>query len=50
MQFSRHIDITGGALRRWFVAQCYDALAVGALWWFGLDRPYIGIRLLENRR
>jgi predicted PurR-regulated permease PerM len=41
MQFSRHIDITGGALRRWFVAQCYDSLAVGALWWFGLDYLHV---------
>src|SRR5215471_2037709 len=36
MQFSRHVSITGGALKRWFVAQCYDSLAVGALWWVGL--------------
>ena len=36
MQVSRHINITGGALRRWFVAQCYDSAAVGALWWVGL--------------
>ena len=36
MAFSRHISITGEALKRWFVAQCYDALAVGALWWLGL--------------
>ncbi len=36
MQFSRHINITGEALKRWFIAQCYDALAVGALWWAGL--------------
>ncbi len=36
MQFSRHINLTAGALRRWLVAQCYDALAVGALWWAGL--------------
>jgi predicted PurR-regulated permease PerM len=36
MQFSRHMNITGGALKRWFVAQCYDSLAVGALWWAGL--------------
>ena len=36
MQFSRHISLTGDALRRWFVAQCYDSLAVGALWWAGL--------------
>ncbi|SRR5579883_2069174 len=36
MEFSRHISLTGEALRRWFVAQCYDSLAVGALWWVGL--------------
>jgi len=36
MQFSRHVEITGGALRNWFVAQCYDSLAVGALWLAGL--------------
>src|ERR1700760_4791115 len=36
MQFSRHVNITGHALKQWFVAQCYDSLAVGALWWAGL--------------
>jgi predicted PurR-regulated permease PerM len=36
MQFSSHVNITGGALRRWFVAQCYNSLAIGALWWAGL--------------
>ena len=36
MQVSRHINITGGALKRWFVAQCYNSLAIGALWWAGL--------------
>ena len=36
MQFSRHISITGGALKRWFIAQCYNSLAIGALWWVGL--------------
>ncbi|HZD32803.1 MAG TPA: AI-2E family transporter [Candidatus Angelobacter sp.] len=36
MQFSRHVNITGGALRDWFVAQCYDSVAVGLLWWAGL--------------
>ena len=41
MQFSRHINITGGALRRWFVAQCYDSAAVGALWWVGLDYLHV---------
>jgi len=36
MEFSRHVNITGGALRDWFVAQCYDSIAVGLLWWLGL--------------
>ena len=36
MQFERHVNITGGALRDWFVAQCYDSIAVGLLWWIGL--------------
>ena len=37
MQFSRHVHITGGALRDWFVAQCYDSICVGLLWWGGLS-------------
>ncbi len=41
MQFARHMNITGGALRRWLVAQCYDAAAVGALWWVGLDYLHV---------
>ena len=41
MQFSRHINITGGALRRWFIAQCYDSAAVGALWWVGLEYLHV---------
>jgi len=36
MAFSRHISITGQALKRWFIAQCYDSLAVGVLWLAGL--------------
>jgi predicted PurR-regulated permease PerM len=32
MQFQYHADLTLGALRRWFVAQCYDALLVSLLW------------------
>ncbi len=36
MHVSHHISLTGEALRRWFIAQCYDSLAVGALWWAGL--------------
>ena len=30
------MSLTGEALKRWFVAQCYNSLAVGALWWIGL--------------
>jgi len=37
MQFSQHINLTGGALRRWFVGQFYDSVVVGALWWLGLE-------------
>ncbi len=37
MQFSRHFHITGGALRDWIVAQCYDSICVGLLWWGGLS-------------
>jgi predicted PurR-regulated permease PerM len=36
MQFSSHIQITGGALKSWFVAQLYDSVCVGLLWWGGL--------------
>ena len=36
MQFSSHVNITGDALKRWFVAQFYNSLAIGALWWAGL--------------
>ena len=32
MQFQYHADMTWGALRRWFIAQCYDALLVSLLW------------------
>jgi predicted PurR-regulated permease PerM len=36
MKLREHLSITGGALRRWFIAQLYDALAVGVLWLVGL--------------
>jgi predicted PurR-regulated permease PerM len=32
MQFQHHANLTLGALRRWFIAQCYDSLVVGGLW------------------
>lgn len=41
MQFSRHINITGGALRNWFVAQCYDSICVGLMWWGGLTYLHV---------
>jgi predicted PurR-regulated permease PerM len=41
MQFSQHIHITGGALWRWFVAQCYDSLLVGLMWWLGLSYLHV---------
>jgi predicted PurR-regulated permease PerM len=31
-----HLVFAGGALKRWFIATCYDALAVAALWLVGL--------------
>jgi predicted PurR-regulated permease PerM len=36
MQVHPHIRTTGTALKRWFVATLYDALAVGAIWFIGL--------------
>jgi predicted PurR-regulated permease PerM len=41
MQFSRHINITGGALKQWFTAQCYDSACVGLLWWAGLTALHV---------
>src|SRR5437868_4134949 len=31
-----HARTTGSALKKWFIAQCYDALAVAGLWLVGL--------------
>jgi predicted PurR-regulated permease PerM len=36
MDTRTHLRITGSALKNWFVAQLYDALAVGMLWLVGL--------------
>jgi predicted PurR-regulated permease PerM len=41
MQVSRHINITGGALKQWFLAQCYDSACVGMLWWAGLNLLHV---------
>src|SRR5579872_7107256 len=37
MDLREHLRITGGALHRWIVAQTYDALIVGSLWYIGLS-------------
>jgi predicted PurR-regulated permease PerM len=31
-----HLHITFGALKNWFIAQCYDSLAVAAMWFIAL--------------
>lgn len=31
-----HLQITFGALKNWFIAQCYDSLAVAAMWLIAL--------------
>jgi predicted PurR-regulated permease PerM len=36
MEILPHLRTTGTALKNWFIAQTYDALAVGALWLIGL--------------
>ena len=36
MDYRRHARTTGSALKHWFIATCYDALAVGCLWLVGL--------------
>jgi predicted PurR-regulated permease PerM len=41
MQFSRHIQITGGALWKWLVAQVIDSICVGLLWWVGLSYLHV---------
>ncbi len=37
MDFREHAYITGGALKNWLIAQVQDSLAVGALWFVGLE-------------
>ena len=36
MEIHPHVRTTGTALKNWFVATLYDALAVGAIWFAGL--------------
>jgi predicted PurR-regulated permease PerM len=33
---STHLRTAGGALKRWFIAQCYDCAIVGLMWALGL--------------
>jgi predicted PurR-regulated permease PerM len=42
MDWRDHVRTTGTALKNWFIAQCYDSLAVALLWLAGL--LIIGIR------
>jgi predicted PurR-regulated permease PerM len=32
MSIGYHANITFGALKRWFISQCYDSLAVATMW------------------
>ncbi len=36
MEFRDHVRLTGQALKRWFIAQTQDAIAVGLIWLVGL--------------
>ncbi|HEY6272894.1 MAG TPA: AI-2E family transporter [Terriglobales bacterium] len=36
MAWRDHLRTTGSALKNWFIAQCYDSLAVALLWLVGL--------------
>ncbi len=36
MDWRSHARTTGSALKHWFIAQCYDSLAVALLWLVGL--------------
>jgi predicted PurR-regulated permease PerM len=46
MEFEDHLRTTGGALKNWFIAQFYDALAVAGLWFVGLKLLHIPWALL----
>jgi len=43
MNWKDHVRTTATALKHWFIAMCYDALCVGAIWLVGLK--IIGIPL-----
>jgi predicted PurR-regulated permease PerM len=36
MELQEHLQVSGGALKKWFIAQVQDSLAVGILWLVGL--------------
>ena len=36
MDFNDHLQLSGGALKHWFLAQLQDSIAVGVLWLIGL--------------
>lgn len=46
MAWDEHVRTTGTALKRWFVAQCYDSLCVAAMWALGLTLLRVPLALL----
>ena len=37
VDFLDHVHVTGGALKNWIIAQLQDSLAVGVMWFIGLE-------------
>jgi predicted PurR-regulated permease PerM len=46
MSIGYHANITFGALKRWFIAQCYDSLAVAVMWLIALLFLHVPFALL----
>jgi predicted PurR-regulated permease PerM len=46
MTIGYHANITFGALKRWFIAQCYDSLAVAVMWLIALLFLHVPFALL----
>jgi predicted PurR-regulated permease PerM len=46
MSIGYHANITFGALKRWFISQCYDSLAVAAMWLVALLAFHVPFALL----
>jgi predicted PurR-regulated permease PerM len=46
MSIGYHANITFGALKRWFISQCYDSLAVAAMWLVALLALHVPFALL----